>query len=81
MKKIDKTDFNKQVGNIIRHARETKDYSQYDLADITGIPRISIAQYELGNSAIPLIQFKQICKALDLDYDKVLDPVVFHYEE
>jgi len=70
---IDKKGFNKKAGYILQKARKTKNISQYELSEITGISRISIAQYELGNSAVPLAQFIILCRTIDVDYDALFN--------
>lgn len=72
----EKKDFNIQVGEIFRKRRVQLDISQYELSERTGIKRNSIAQYELGNSAIPLDKFYILCKALDINPDDALSSVV-----
>lgn len=60
-----KKSFNIKVGEELKRRRNQLGISQYELSERTGIKRNSIAQYELGNSAIPLDKFYILCKVLD----------------
>lgn len=68
-------EFNRQVGIILRDARKQKGISQYRLSELTNIPRSNIAQYELGNSSVPLENFIKLCHTLDLDANTCLKDI------
>ena len=63
---------NKELGNRIMMIRKEKDLSQEELASIIGISRSSLAQVELGNRKISIIELMNLSLNLKLSIDKIL---------
>ena len=56
-----------EIGDRIRTQRELKGLSRKELAAISGVAEISIAQYELGKRQPRIEQVKKIALALQID--------------
>lgn len=63
---------NKELGNRIMAIRKVKDLSQEELASVIGIPRSSLAQIELGNRKISIIELMNLSLNLGFSIDKIL---------
>jgi transcriptional regulator with XRE-family HTH domain len=66
-------DHSKEIGKRIRTERERRDISQKNLAEMAGIPVITLQQYERGITKRPRIdQLSKIAQALGLSVDDFL---------
>lgn len=63
---------NKELGNRIMMIRKEKGLSQEELASVIGISRSSLAQIELGNRKISIIELMNLSLNLKLSIDKIL---------
>src|SRR5690606_3384453 len=63
---------NKELGNRIMTIRKGKGLSQEELASVIGISRPSLAQIELGNRKISIIEFMNLSLNLGFSIDKIL---------
>jgi len=63
---------NKELGNRIMTIRKMKDLSQEELASVIGISRSSLAQIELGNRKISIIELMNFSLNLGFSIDKIL---------
>lgn len=71
--KLMKTELsNKELGNRIMTIRKVKDLSQEELASVIGISRSSLAQIELGNRKISIIELMNLSLNLGFSIDKIL---------
>jgi len=61
-----------QIGKRIAGLRKLKGYSQADLARFLDIPRSSIAQIELGNRNITVVELMKLSEVLGFSLDKFL---------
>ncbi len=64
--------YKKQIGKRISERRKSKGFSQEDLAGFLNIPRTSVAQMELGNRNISIIEIISLSKVLEFSLDKFL---------
>lgn len=62
----------KQLGQKIAALRKQKDLSQEDLAQMIKISRPSLAQIELGNRSIDIIELKQFSMVLGFSLDEFM---------
>jgi len=62
----------KQIGKRIMELRKLKGYSQEDLAKFLKIPRSSVAQIELGNRNVSVIELIRLSEALGFSLDRFL---------
>ncbi|MDE3213876.1 MAG: DUF4065 domain-containing protein [Bacteroidota bacterium] len=62
----------KQIGERISELRKLKGYSQEDLAKFLNIPRSSVAQIELGNRNVSVIELIKLSEILTFSIDKFL---------
>ncbi|MCD4680203.1 MAG: helix-turn-helix domain-containing protein [Bacteroidales bacterium] len=62
----------KQIGKRIMKIRTSKGLSQEDLARLLNISRPSLAQIELGNRNISVIEFMKLSEVLGFSMDKFL---------
>lgn len=60
------------IGEIIRHFREMRKLSQYDLADRCGMSRESIYNYERGYYFPSLMSATTIAEALEIPLDELV---------
>ena len=61
------------IGDKIKEIRESKDITQYRLAQLTGINRSTIKRYEEGDiKKISLDNLIKICNALEIDIKEIL---------
>jgi transcriptional regulator with XRE-family HTH domain len=63
---------NKELANRIITIRKAKGFSQEDLATLINISRPSLAQIELGNRKISIIELMNLSLNLDFSIDKIL---------
>ncbi len=78
----------KQVGKRIMELRKLKGFSQEDMAGLLQISRSSIAQIELGNRGIDVLELQRFAEVLEFSLDEFLskefeveDFVADHAEE
>lgn len=64
---------NKAICNRIKMLRNSKKYSQEKLADMVGITRSSLANYEQNRRPIPIRVLVNIAKALDCNIDYLIN--------
>lgn len=62
----------KQIGKRIVELRKQKGFSQEDLAKFLKIPRSSVAQIELGNRNVSVIELMKLSEALGFSLDRFL---------
>lgn len=62
----------KHIGKRILDLRKAKGYSQEDLAKFLDIPRSSVAQIELGNRNVSLIELIRLSEVLGFSLDRFL---------
>jgi hypothetical protein len=55
-------------GVCLRSARNTRDFTQKQLSELTGIPQRHISEMEHGKRTIGRERAKILAKALDVDY-------------
>ena len=69
LKKSTKTEFQKNLGDIIRAYRKKSGLSQEDFAELSGISQSYVAKVEQGKidpGAIPLYRIEQIANSMDI---------------
>ncbi len=59
------------IGDEIKNARKAKNLTQKELAEITGISRNAIVNYEKGYRVPTLENFLKLCRVLEINTDKV----------
>jgi len=62
-----------RLGGALRDLRVRREWTQSDLAKITGISVPTISAYELGRRKAPLEELVLICDAYDLLLTELLD--------
>lgn len=62
----------KQIGKRIQELRKRQDFSQEDLARLLDLPRSSVAQLELGNRNVSVIELIKLSETLGFSLDKFL---------
>ena len=62
----------KQIGKRLAELRKLKGFSQEDLARFLEIPRSSVAQVELGNRNVSVIELMKLSEVLGFSLDKFL---------
>lgn len=62
----------KQIGEKLMKLRKSKGYTQEDLAKFLEIPRSSVAQMELGNRSISVLELVRLSETLGFSLDKFL---------
>jgi len=62
----------RQIGKRIVQLRKSKGYSQEDIARFLSIPRSSVAQIELGNRNVSVIELIKLSEVLAFSLDKFL---------
>jgi len=65
----------RQIGEIIRSNRKTKDLSQFQLAGRIGISRPSLANIEKGRQRVPAHLLYLIAQALQIALSDLLPPL------
>jgi transcriptional regulator with XRE-family HTH domain len=60
------------IGRRIRSIRAEKGLSQYDLADLSGLERSTLARIELGEVDPRISTLRKIAKALGVEVGKLL---------
>lgn len=61
--------------SLLVAARETVGLTQSDLATRLGRPQSFISKYETGERRLDVLEFLQICQALDADFHAILTAV------
>lgn len=67
---------NEAIGDEIRFARQKKKMTQQELADKTGISRVTISKYELGQIEMGMPVYIELCKAIGVDYAELLNGIL-----
>lgn len=62
----------KQIGQRLAKLRKLKGYSQEELAKKVGISRPSLAQIELGNRSLDVLEFQQFSIVLEFSLDQFM---------
>lgn len=70
-----KDTFDVMMGIAIAKIRESMNLSQRDFAKKIGIPRSTIATWEVGSSSIPMKQYIKVCNTLCVDYGTLMEKV------
>lgn len=65
---------------IIKDTRKSKNYSQQDIANLVGITRQAISQFENGNCLLSSKTINNIFKILDIDKSTLKNKRKFNYE-
>lgn len=65
---------------IIKNTRKNKNYSQQDIADLVGITRQAISQFENGTCLLSSKTINNIFKILDIDKSTLKKKRKFNYE-
>ena len=63
---------NQAFRNLLRDVREGKGITQVELAARLDKPQSFISKYETGERRLDVLEFAEICEALDLDAAEVL---------
>ncbi|MAY14728.1 MAG: hypothetical protein CMI06_05245 [Oceanospirillaceae bacterium] len=50
---------------ILKRLRVKKEVTQHQLADVLGRPQSFVSKYESGERRLDVLEFIQVCKALD----------------
>lgn len=61
------------IGVLLRQARTEAGRSQEDIANLLGVPVSQVAQYELGESQIPLVELEKLAGYLNVTLDYFID--------
>lgn len=56
-----------KIAHIIKYARDKKGLTQEQLAEMVGLSKNSIASIESGQVNLKILNYYNICKALDID--------------
>lgn len=64
---------------LLKEARKEKNYSQRKLAETLGVSQNAVCGWESGKRQPRLEMVKRIAKALNIDLDMLLDPVISEY--
>src|SRR5437660_12697400 len=57
----------KELGSRLRRIRESRAYTQEDVAELLGIPRSSVVQIESGNRSVDSLEFMKLSEELRFD--------------
>jgi len=71
---IDPEEFTATVGESIRAARQERGWTQVELAQASGLSPNYVARLERGELGPSLFVAHQICEALEMDLDALLNP-------
>lgn len=66
---------NEQLGQMVKKMREYRKLTQSELADKSGLSRVTVGQIERGNAEPSLGNLHKIATALDCHIDITLTPV------
>lgn len=58
--------FYRKLGDMLYEERKKRGYSLRYVAELTGISRTTIGNYENGNARIDKVRYKKICEALQM---------------
>jgi len=61
------------IGASLRQSRQELDISQSKLAELVGIPKGRMSQYEQGEKPIPIVELEAMAEALELPLGHFLD--------
>lgn len=62
----------RNYGEIIKEARKNAGLTQKELADNSGVAKITIQQYETGKRQPRLEQLEMLAKAMEMDIGELL---------
>lgn len=62
-----------KLRQLLREARETAELTQAQLADRLGRPQSFVSKYESGERYLDVIEFVDVCHALDLSPAAMLE--------
>src|SRR2546428_82624 len=57
----------KELGSRLRRIRESRGYTQEQVAELLGIPRSSVVQIESGNRSVDSLELMQLSEELSFD--------------
>lgn len=63
----------KKIGSIIRRMRNARGLSMKQLAKKTAVTHQQISKYEAGTNRIAVTRFRELCRAMKLDYIQCLE--------
>ena len=63
--------FDKQIGALLKEAREKAKMTQQEVAERLGITKAAISNYETGYRVISAKALKDYCKAVGVSVDEV----------
>ncbi len=70
------------IGEMLMSERKKKRYSQQNVADITGLSRVSISHYERGVRSINIEDLYSLCQLCGFDYERIVSaPLTASVEE
>ncbi len=73
-------EFAKEIGQKIRDARESRNMTQQELANLLGYDSSQfVSLYERGKSKVPLSTLSTICDILKLNRKKIFNDIVDDY--
>lgn len=64
----------KELGQRIKKLRESRGYTQEDIAELLGIPRSGVVQLELGNRSLDSLELMKLSKELGFDPSDLFAP-------
>src|SRR5437773_10012384 len=62
----------KELGSRLRRIRESRAYTQEELAELSAIPRSSVVQIESGNRSVDGLDLMKLSEALRVDPRRLL---------
>ncbi len=75
MNPMDPARLRKLLGAQVKEQRQTRKWSQQELADKASVSRNTVANIEAGNHSVTLDHVYSICVALDVEVHELLPPV------
>ena len=69
------TDFNKSLGPALREIREEHKKTQQEIADMLGVTKVSVHQWEAGKRNMYAKTLKKYCDALGIKMQTVFDRI------
>ncbi len=65
-----------QFGKKVRKQRESKNLSQEELADLSGLHRTYISSLERGHRNVSLVNIYRLAKALECDLNEFFNKII-----
>jgi DNA-binding transcriptional regulator YiaG len=75
MKKSIHTTKYKKFCELLTNARESKNLTQKQVAKKLGKPQSFVSKYENGERRLDVLEFLEICKAIDTNPKKIIDQI------